>query len=195
MNANLKILAQVAAILLIALGLKYHYSTASVNELRWVLAPTTFLVEWVTGDYFVFESQAGYMSDDRTFLIAASCAGINFLIIAFLLLAFGRTWRDRALSTEWLSVPVLFGVAYFTTLIANTTRIVVALWLRELDLGSEWLDGEGLHRAEGIVIYFGFLLLLLIVNERVASGSQAIGVYVYAIASRSKSLLVIYFVV
>ena len=89
LNLSLKL----AAILLVAFALKYYYSTATVNELRWILAPTTFLVELLTWSNFTFESHAGYMSADRTFLIAAPCAGVNFLIIAFLMLAVGKLWR------------------------------------------------------------------------------------------------------
>ena len=182
---NLKTLAQLAVVLGCALALKYHYSTASVNDLRWVLAPTTFLVEWVTGTRFVFESRAGYMSDDRTFLIAASCSGVNFLIISFLMLSIGKLWRDRALG--WQFVPISFVVAYLTTLIANTTRIVAALGSQNLQM--PWLTRDELHRVEGIVIYFGSLFLLFVLSERIASRSWAIGAYV----SRSKYLLMIYY--
>ena len=35
--------AQLLVILLCASGLKLYYSTASPNDLRWILAPTTFL--------------------------------------------------------------------------------------------------------------------------------------------------------
>src|SRR5688572_13877482 len=84
---KLQTLTQLGAILFFAFALKSFYSTASVNDLRWILAPTTFLVELITGKQFVFESRAGYMSADHTFLIAASCSGVNFLIISFLVLA------------------------------------------------------------------------------------------------------------
>ena len=79
MNAKftrLNQLAKLLAILLGALALKHFYSTASVNELRWILAPTTLLVELVSGRAFNFEMHAGYMSSDRSFLIASSCAGV-----------------------------------------------------------------------------------------------------------------------
>ena len=57
MNAKftrLNQLAKLLAILLGALALKHFYSTASVNELRWILAPTTLLVELVSGRTFNF---------------------------------------------------------------------------------------------------------------------------------------------
>src|SRR5689334_5204226 len=74
--------AQLAVVVLCALALKFYYSTATPNELRWILAPTTALVELLSGRSFEFESFTGYMSSDHTFVIAVSCAGVNFLITA-----------------------------------------------------------------------------------------------------------------
>lgn len=159
-------IAQLALILAAAFALKYFYSTASVNDLRWILAPTAFLVEAITGTQFRFESQAGYLSDDRTFLIAQACSGVNFLIIAFLVLAIGNLRRAWPRSVRWRSVLVAAGIAYFVTLAANTARIVVALETRELDFGYDY---EEVHRVEGIIIYFGSLLLLFLASEKHAA--------------------------
>ena len=157
-------ITQLAVIFAAAFGLKYHYSTASVNELRWILAPTTFLVEFISGMHFRFESHAGYLSDDRSFLIATPCSGVNFLIIAFVMLAVGKLWRDRDMG--WQFLPLAMVVAYVTTLIANTTRIAVALYLRIVDTGFEY---EDVHRIEGIVVYFVFLMLLFFGSEKFAT--------------------------
>ncbi len=159
-----KTFAQLATIFLIAFALKYHYSTASVNDLRWILAPTTFIVETITGRSFTFESHAGYMIDDHTFLIAASCAGVNFLIISFLMLTLGELWRTREIA--WRVIPLYAFAAYITTLIANTVRIVIAMWMHDEKFSMRWLDGDELHRIEGIVVYFGFLLLMFFVSDR-----------------------------
>ncbi len=48
-----KLLLTVIALVLAA-GLKAFYSTAAVNDLRWILAPTTIFVEIVTGESFHF---------------------------------------------------------------------------------------------------------------------------------------------
>jgi exosortase K len=160
---------QLGFVLLIALALKFHYSTASVNELRWILAPTTFLVETITGTRFTFESYSGYMSNDRTFLIAASCSGLNFLIIAFLMLSLGRVWRDR--NARWSSIPLTLLAAYVATIGANTLRIVIA---RELDLQGGSLTADEVHRLEGIVVYFGSLLIVYAIDEKLAAEKKTI---------------------
>jgi|SRR5687768_9645823 len=184
---NLKNATQLLLILLIALALKYFYSAASVNDLRWILAPTTFLVEFITGTQFTFESHAGYMSEDRRFLIATSCSGMNFLIISFLMLVLIRAWRRQL---NWRYLPIAILVAYITTLLANTTRIVVALYLRNIDLRSGWFSFEDIHRIEGIVVYFGFLLLLFVVTERLGKDVVA---NTRTLAFRSRYILAVYY--
>ncbi len=162
---------QLLVILLCAFALKLFYSTASANQLRWILAPTTKLVELVTGTDFTFESHAGYMSSDHTFLIAASCAGVNFLMTSFLMLSLRQLWQDRLQKLPWRFIPVAALVAYLATLVANTFRILVALQLRSPEFSSSTsntlLTPAQLHRFEGIFVYFGFLLLLFLVSEKV----------------------------
>lgn len=158
--------AQLFVVLLCAAMLKLYYSTASSNQLRWILAPTTVLVELVSDRSFEFESYAGYLSSDRTFLIAASCAGVNFLITSFLMLALRKIWRDRTRNISWRFIPVAALVAYLATLVANTVRISFALQLQRVSVGTTWLNQDELHRLEGIFVYFGFLLLLFVISER-----------------------------
>jgi exosortase K len=175
MNLRLswKWIAQCVVVLACVFALKLFYSTASANELRWILAPTTALVELVTGRSFAFEPYAGYMSEDRSFLIAGSCAGVNFLITAFLMLSARRLLNGRSEERGWAFIPAAAVVAYLVTLVANTTRICVAFWLRPAQGGGvSWLDPDQVHRFEGIVVYFIFLLLLFELNEK-ANGEQA----------------------
>jgi hypothetical protein len=197
---------QAFVVLLCALMLKLYYSTASPNQLRWILAPTTALVELITGRQFEFESHAGYLSSDRTYLIAASCAGVNFLITAFLMLALRKLWKDSSvvppwapltndpknkntppheneykrgahgetpLQTKWRFIPAAALLAYFATIVTNTVRISIALWLQRNPLEISWLTPNQLHRLEGIFVYFGFLLLLFVISEKMSSEKPA----------------------
>jgi len=165
-KVNWNRVAQVAVMLLVALGLKQYYSTASVNQLRWILAPTRMLVSLISGESFQFESYAGYITSDHTFVIAAACAGVNFLITAFLMLSLRKLWVEQSAKVSWRFVPTAALVAYLTTLVANAVRITVALQLqrRPPDIGG--LTPAELHRFEGIFVYFGFLLLLFVMSER-----------------------------
>ena len=178
MRNRVNYIAQLVVVLGGVLSMKLYYSAASVNQLRWILAPTTVLVEFVTGRHFTFESHAGYMSSDHTFLIAASCAGVNFLITAFLMLTLRQLWQNRLTQKhqvhwrQWFFLPVAAGVAYATTLMANTARISIALQMQQMSFRFGWLDAEQLHRLEGIIVYFGFLLMLFVLWERSRSPSE-----------------------
>lgn len=187
--------AQLSVILLIGVMLKYFYSTASVNQLRWILAPVTLAVEFISGRQFYFEPYAGYIDTNHTFVIAASCAGVNFLITAFLMLALGKLWRDRSQTPKWRFIPIAAVIAYVTTLVANTVRITTAMQLREVTVGSSLTAGE-LHRLEGIFVYFGFLLLLYVLSERVSAGKLDAGhsnAKTWLILRRSLFPLLIYY--
>lgn len=158
--------AQLAVVLLCALALKLYYSSATPDELLWILAPTTKLVELLSGRSFAFESYTGYMSSDHTFVIAVPCAGVNFLITALLMLGLRRLWRAPLQSMSWRFLPIAIVTAYLATLIANTVRICIALEIQRRSIQVSGLTDNQLHRLEGIVVYFGFLLLLFMLTER-----------------------------
>jgi exosortase K len=158
--------AQLVMVTLCALALKQYYSAATANELRWILAPTTFIVELLSGRSFQFESYTGYMSSDHTFVIAVPCAGVNFLITAFVMLALRRLWEGRFESVSWRFLPSSLASAYVATVIANAVRICVALEIQRRSVEVSWLTENQLHRLEGIVVYFGFLMLVFVIVER-----------------------------
>ena len=166
MNNRQKWSAQLSVVGLCALALKVHYSFASPDQLRWILSPTTWLVELLSGRSFSFESHAGYMSSDQRFLIAASCAGVNFMIAAFLMLSLRALLTHGRKTISWRFIPLTAAMAYASTIIANTVRICIALEMQKASVRSELLDAGQLHRLEGIVVYFAFLLLLFIATEQ-----------------------------
>jgi hypothetical protein len=75
-------------------------------------------------------------------------------------------WGDRSHDTAWRFIPYAALCAYLATLLANTVRISTALRLRGINHEVGWLSPNQLHRFEGIFIYFGFLLLLFMVSEK-----------------------------
>jgi exosortase K len=159
-------IAQCVVVLVCAFTLKLYYSTATADQLRWILAPTTAVVELINGTSFEFESHAGYMSSDHSFLIATSCAGVNFLITAFLMLSMRKLLGDPSKKIAWVFITNAALIAYLVTVVANAARISIALRLQGIAGGIGGLNSYQLHRFEGIFIYFGFLLLLFMVSER-----------------------------
>ncbi|CAN5374539.1 hypothetical protein BH20ACI2_BH20ACI2_13910 [soil metagenome] len=174
MKFNHKLIIQLFTVVILAGSLKAFYSTANVNEVRWILAPTTYLVELATGERFTFEAYSGYMNDERSFVIAGSCSGVNFLITAFLVLTLGTLLRDGSRNVQWRYFVFAASAAFLTTIVANTVRICIALQMRRADPDLLWLNPDQIHRFEGIVVYFGFLLLLFVVSESLRAGNRSI---------------------
>jgi exosortase K len=157
--------AQAAVILIVAASLKAFYSTASVNELTWILWPTKTVVEAISGAQFHFEPYAGYMSEDRSFLIAAACSGVNFLIAIYMMLSLRALWRRRSDSISWPSLLLIAGLSYMITIVANSLRISSAMWLISTRREFFGMDRDELHRLDGILIYFGMMLIVYVAFE------------------------------
>lgn len=166
-NLNRRVVAEATVVLSLAFAMKLFYSTSSVDDLRWILAPTTFLVELITRENFWFESHAGYMSADHSFLIADSCSGVNFLIMAFLMLCWLKLRKGLKTNVSWAFIPAVIFAAYGSTLIANTVRITLAIRLHRMSPEMIWINPDQMHRLEGIFVYFGFLLFLYTVAASV----------------------------
>jgi exosortase K len=158
----------------VSVFLKAFYSAASVNDLKWLLAPATWMVSVVCGESFAFEDYSGYLSSDGSFVIAAPCAGMNFLIAAFMMLVIIVACRCEI--PRWSAIPGSLGIAYLATIGANTVRIVTALELHRMDPPMIWVNPEQLHRMEGILIYFGFLLALFFLAESLTCRGRRAGI-------------------
>ena len=153
-------------VMLITFGLKIHYSKAGSDALIWILAPTANLVEWTSGIPFEYEAQTGFVNTAQRFIIAPSCAGVNFLIVAFCMAAFCglHLLRRQMHKLLWLAISGLS--AYVLTIAVNTLRIISSIYIYRMDIYGGWLTPERMHRMAGIVIYFFFLCLFyMIINK------------------------------
>ncbi len=181
MKTKLCVLAVVA---LIAFGLKRHYAAASTDALSWILTPTAQLVSLVTGVTFAAIPGEGYFSAERMFLIEKACAGVNFMIAAFVMVAvmlLHRVQPGRRVGRVLLLGPgvMVLGASllasYVAALVVNTVRIVIAMWLAAHPMGWSSLSAADIHRLEGIAVYFGGLLLLYVLVQRLDRGRLAYG--------------------
>jgi exosortase K len=156
----------VAAAILIGWGLKRHYSDARADELSWILTPTAHLVGFVTGAAFAFQPGEGYFARDRLFLIEKSCAGINFMVAAFGMLVFMLFHRIWSATCALRVLGVSLMASYLAAVAVNTARIAIAMWLAPHPAALPAFNGANVHRLEGIVVYFGSLVLLYELVQR-----------------------------
>ena len=164
----------VAIAALAAWGLKHHYAVGSADDLRWSLWPTAQLTGVVTGTTFVPSPGEGYLSHERLFLIEKSCAGVNFMIAAFGMLVMAGLWRIDSAASAVHAFNTSLLVAYAAAVLVNATRIVVAMSLAAHPGAWIGLEAGEIHRLEGVVVYFGGLLLLYEMAERWRGGAPAI---------------------
>jgi exosortase K len=160
----------IAGAVLIAYGLKRHYAAARADDLWWILSPVTRLVGGMTRTRFAFQPGEGYFSRDRLFLIEKSCAGINFMIAAFGMLVVALLHRvgSRFSAARVLAMSLL--ASYSTAVLVNAVRIAIAISLSAHPAGLSALSAADLHRVEGIVVYFGGLVLLYELVRRLDRG-------------------------
>jgi exosortase K len=144
----------------VAYAVKSHYSTASAEDLRWALVPTTYLVETITGLHFTFERGAGFVSDSRYLVIAPACAGVNFLVIAFLSLSFGFVPELEAKARKIAFVSAGALSAYVAMVVVNALRISLHVLLTAHVRFAEPIR-EQAHRVEGVVTYLTALFVLM----------------------------------
>ena len=158
-------LVVLALALVIAWALKSHYAAARADDLLWILTPTTRIVGVVTGADFSLQAGEGYFSRERMFLIEKSCAGVNFMIAAFAMLVVALFHRVRSAVSAAGVLGVSLAVGYAAAVVVNAARIAVAMWLAAHP-GALFIGAADVHRLEGITVYFGGLVLLYEVVQR-----------------------------
>ena len=148
----------VAAVLMCACGAKAFYSKAGSDSLEWLLTPTAYLVEAVSGIAFDNEPGLGWVNGDFGVIIAPSCSGMNYLIMLFCLSTLSAVPKLRSLSAlcGWGLISAL--TAYVSTLSVNSLRIWLAILLYEADIYSVSLTEESVHRVAGVSIYYFFMV-------------------------------------
>ena len=163
------------AILALALAylMKRHYSTASADELRFVLAPTAALTGALLGRGFVWVPDAGYVSEELSILVSPACAGVNFLVVAFVVLAAGYGARLASTGTKLAWLAAAAAGAYLTTLAVNAARIALSVLGAHLAAQSFGLSFQAVHRALGVVVYLGGLFTLVAAAEAGFRGTRS----------------------
>jgi len=147
-------------VVFMAVGLKYAYSQSTSEDLAWILGPTASLVEWISGIPFVREVNVGYINTVRQIAIIPACAGINFMMAAFCMLALTLIYHLQKKRYLALCVLAGFAAAYTFTLVANSLRIILSIYLYQANIYTFWMTPEKIHRIAGVAIYFVSLVLL-----------------------------------
>ncbi len=153
---------------IIIYGIKYFYSNAECDDLRFILAPTAAWVKTISGISFKWEPGAGYINNDFRFIIAPSCSGVQFMLITFATLLFSFVHRMRTNVKAGCWAVLSFGFSFFGTVFVNGFRIVISIYLpiylsrfiQEAEAQSRLLTPERVHTIIGTAVYFASICVV-----------------------------------
>jgi exosortase K len=165
-------LALAAVVAGLAFGLKAFHSRAGFEELRWVLDPTVRLVEWFGAGPFELEPHRAWLSRADRFEVVAACAGVNFMVVAFVSLCVALLPGRAGFGGRLGGLAAGALAAYAVTLLANATRIALAIRLHDPGFSAGPLAPGRLHTVEGIVVYFVFLAVAYAAAVRLAGAPR-----------------------
>lgn len=145
----------------IFLLLKLFYIQADNSSLAFLLNPTSFSIELVTGSNSVFIPERGFFHKDLNILIDKSCSGFNFWMLCFTLFSF-MIIQSRLFKMKFFILPTILFITYLLTLLTNTSRILIAI---QMQTSLSALSSKTTHEAQGSFVYvFFFILFYLILH-------------------------------
>lgn len=101
--------------------------------------------------------------------VGESCSGMSFFLLMTGLLAWSILRRKQS-ARPWLGLVLVVPAAYAITLVANATRIILAVYAHHVTaatLGPAYQHAS--HLAVGILVFLPILLLTSFILERTAS--------------------------
>lgn len=148
------------AVIILILG-KSWYSQADTNALLFLLSPVTWLVHMISNQPYTFIPGQGFHFPNGNIMINGSCAGFNWLLLAFLIGVFaGLRGLQRSIH-KIILLPVMLLMAYLLSLLVNSTRILFSIVILEkIAQNNTWL-----HLVEGTFVYLSSLILWYLVCQ------------------------------
>ena len=141
---------------MLAICVKLFYSTAGPVELKWILYPTSALVNVFSSIEFWFDPNKGYMAVGTPVVIGPGCAGLNYFVIALCMSVFSFANRYQHSKVYlFLGLTVL---TYVVTLVANASRIIAVIMMLDLGDRLNFTVSSTLHTVQGSLFYFVFLV-------------------------------------
>ncbi len=152
--------------------LKLVYRHLETADLTFLLAPTTKIVELMTGFKAEFLAKDGFYFASLNVVINKSCSSFNFMLISFLAFAYVSVRETLTLLQKSLALVGSMLLAYLLAVVSNSIRIYTAIKL--LPLSQTFSpDYEGItHEAIGIITNLTLLLLAYFLVERLLQKKQ-----------------------
>ena len=141
------------------------------------LKPLSAIVGLFFGIHFEFDAAKGFFNRDLNVVIGSSCAGINFFVIVFCMLAFTFIKLFGSIRQKAAVFAAFIAVAYAVSILANTSRIIASISILDMNLLPAGLEIRLLHELTGILFYLVYLIcsfyIAKIILSKVGSSYEA----------------------
>ncbi|MFN8360910.1 MAG: exosortase K [Candidatus Kapaibacterium sp.] len=154
--------------------LKFGYTFAGNDDMRFLLAPTDTVVGILTGSHSVYASDTGYYHSSLNILIEKSCSGFNFMLLCFGLLTFVLLRPTHRPARKSLSLPLALGISYLLTIFVNASRITTAILVqREANRFLSDRPHFLLHEIAGVLTHLTFLIIIYYTTDRLLTNRNS----------------------
>ncbi len=146
--------------------LKWFYTSASLNDVFFLLNPTAKFLSVVSGYDSVFSPVDGYYFAELQIVIDKSCSGFNLMLISFLLFVFLLVQNAKKGTTKVIAMVLSFLLAYVFTILVNTSRILISILVQsKTDVIFSTQKGL-IHEAIGVATNITFLIIAYLFIDR-----------------------------
>lgn len=136
-------------------ALNITYKNLSAEHLKWLLKPTSKIVELSLGVTSNWIPSKGYKLNELPIIIEKSCSGFMYLNIMLLLSAIliylGKTNYKRNV----LKIAALPMIIYSAVILINSFRIITSIGIEKASNNFSWFPDKMAHEFIGV---FYFLL-------------------------------------
>ena len=148
-----------ALVIVSCLLAKWWHISSTNHDLLFLLTPLNFLVSLFTGSIGFFDAETGFFHSSLGIAIDKSCAGFNFLVIAFGSI-FSMLYRTKdGFRLNLYRYISALSVSYLLVLTANTSRILVSIKSLHFSGLFPWLASNTAHEVTGSFIFISALLI------------------------------------
>ncbi|GAB5524765.1 MAG: hypothetical protein Roseis2KO_26370 [Roseivirga sp.] len=145
-------------VILLCLSAKWWHINSSNTDLLFLLGPLNFIVSLFTNSIGFFDPEIGFYHKSLSIAIDKSCAGFNFLIIAFGSLFCMLYKSSSSLYKNLSSILSSLVIAYLVTLAANCSRILISVKTLHFSDTLSWVTSDWFHQATGSFVFIAALL-------------------------------------
>ncbi len=157
---------------LIFVGCKIYFPSAEINFFKLLIWPVAWTIGVVLGSPIQYVPEIGYFLYDYNILIDKSCSGYNFFLLSFMIFVITLTLKIKNKVLLISIIPISIFLSYFLTLLANTSRILISIFLPRSSVLFGWIPSQVLHESIGVFCFLCFLIIATLVLEKFLSGSQ-----------------------